>query len=188
MARIFISHIHEDQQAALYLATFLRTKLKVDPSDIFLSSNQQITLGSEWLQAIGKAFTQATIIIALFSQEAMNRQWVHFEAGGAFFAKNKFLIPLCIGGVRPVDLGKPYANIQGADLHEWTTSHYLVNTIAKKLRPEIKDLPIREFSREDEAVKVMIQGLDAWKLARAGSLGRRKGDPPPPLVESVGLE
>lgn len=179
MPKIFISHIHEDDLPARYLVEFLRKKLDVTPEDIFVSSNQQIDLGSEWLQTIGKAFTASTVVIALFSMEAAKRQWVHFEAGGAWFHRTKCLIPLCIGGVKPVELGKPYANIQGADLHEWTTAHYLVSTIAKALRPEIRHMPPREFTKDDEDVRKLLDRLDAWKASKAGTFGRRVGDPPP---------
>ncbi len=178
MPKIFISHIHEDDLPALYLVEFLQKKLDVRHEDIFVSSNQQIELGTEWLQTIGKAFTAASVVIALFSLEAASRQWVHFEAGGAWFHRNKCLIPLCIGGVKPVDLGKPYANIQGADLHEWTTAHYLISTVAKALRPEIRHLPPREFEKDDEDVRRLIDRLDAWKTVKAATITRRIGDPP----------
>src|ERR1700693_332275 len=52
MPRIFISHIHEDKQAADHLVAFLRVKLNVQPEDLFLSSNKTIQLGSQWLVAI----------------------------------------------------------------------------------------------------------------------------------------
>jgi len=161
--RIFISHIHEDDQAALYLVEFLRKKLEVRHDEIFVSSNQQIDLGSEWFQTIGKAFTSATVVIALFSGEALRRQWVHFEAGGAFFHGNKCLIPLCIGGLKPAELGKPYANIQGADLHDWTTAHYLVGTITRCLRPEARLMPLARFAEDDPDVRRLIAGLEQWK-------------------------
>jgi hypothetical protein len=165
--KIFISHIHEDEEAALHLVNFLLTKLEVRPEDIFLSSNQQIHLGSEWLHAIGRALSSASVVIALFSDVAMKRQWVHFEAGGAWFNKKKCLIPLCIGGMKPVQLGKPYSNIQGADLHDWTTAHYLINTIVKTLRPEIRQAPVREFDSEDPDVKNLMQNLETWRSSRS---------------------
>jgi hypothetical protein len=185
VAKIFISHIHEDQQAALYLSEFLHAKLETQPEDIFLSSNQQISLGSEWLQAIGRSMATATIIIALFSRESATRQWVHFEAGGAFFNKNKSLIPLCIGGIKPTELGKPYANIQGADLHEWNTAQYLIRTITKALRPELRLQASLQFEPEDAAVRKLIDRLDAWKRARTGTVSRRIGDAPPELATAV---
>jgi hypothetical protein len=168
--RIFISHVHEDDLPAQYLVEFLRKKLEMKWDDLFVSSNQHIDLGSEWLQSISYALTSATVVIALFSAEAMQRQWVHFEAGGAFFHANKFLIPLCIGGMKPVDLGKPYANLQGADLHDWRTAHHLVGTIAKVLRPEIRGTPPRQFDKEDEEVRQLIDNLNAWKASKAESV------------------
>ena len=166
MPKIFISHIHEDSVAAASLVEFLRKKLEVKHEDIFISSNQQIELGSDWMSAIADSFTRATVIIALFSAEAAQRQWVHFEAGGAWFHKNKYLIPLCIGGMKPAELGKPYANIQGADLHDKETAQYLVNTIARALRPEMRNLPPRRIAAEDKDVKRLIAGLDAWRESR----------------------
>jgi hypothetical protein len=164
--RIFISHVHEDDLPAQYLVDFLRKKLEVRWDDLFVSSNQHIDLGSEWLHTISQALTSATVVIALFSHDAMQRQWVHFEAGGAYFHNNKFLIPLCIGGMKPVDLGKPYANLQGADLHDWQTAHHLVNTIAKVLRPEVRSAAPRKFDKSDEDVRVLLAGLDAWRDAK----------------------
>lgn len=167
MPKIFISHIHEDSQAAAHLVEFLRKKLEVRSDEIFISSNQQIELGSDWMQAIGQSFAQATVIIALFSKEAAHRPWVHFEAGGAWFGQGKHLIPLCVGGMKPVDLGKPYANIQGADLHDAATAQYLVNTIARVLRPEMRSLPPRKLAADDKDVNRLMAGLEAWQAIRA---------------------
>lgn len=166
MPKIFISHIHEDSLAARSLVEFLRKKLEVRDQDIFISSNQQIELGSDWMQAISHSFNQATVVIALFSIEASQRQWVHFEAGGAWFQRNKYLIPLCIGGMKPAELGKPYANIQGADLHESATAQYLVNTVTRALRPDMRGMPPRQLPKDDKDVKRLMAGLDAWRATR----------------------
>ena len=166
MPRIFISHIHEDKLAAIHLVSFLRTKLRVPPEDLFLSSNRQIQLGSEWLATINATFRACTVIIALFSPEALRRPWVHFEAGGAFFSKGKLLIPVCIGGQNPCDLGRPYSNIQAADLHEWTSSHYLVTSIWKKLRPETLGLPELEYAEDDPDVRKLMAGLEEYRNER----------------------
>lgn len=170
MPKIFISHIHEDSLAAASLVEFLRKKLEVTHDDIFISSNQQIELGSDWMQAIAESFTRATVIIALFSAEAAQRQWVHFEAGGAWFHRNKYLIPLCIGGMKPAELGKPYANIQGADLHDKATAQYLVNTVARAIRPEMRALPPRLLQKDDKDVKRLMAGLEAWQQSRVQTM------------------
>jgi hypothetical protein len=162
MPRIFISHIHEDKVAAVHLVAFLRAKLKVPPEDLFLSSNQQIQLGREWLAAISSTFQACTVVIALFSPESMRRQWVHFEAGGAFFSRRKILLPICIGGLSPSELGRPYCNIQAADLHSWTTGHYLVTSIWKVLRPETAPLPELAYEENDPDVQRLLAGLQEW--------------------------
>jgi hypothetical protein len=169
MPKIFISHIHEDALAASHLVDFLRKKLEVRSDEIFISSNQQIELGSDWMRCIADSFTRATVVIALFSVEASRRQWVHFEAGGAWFYPDKYLIPLCIGGMKPGELGKPYANIQGADLHEPATAQYLVNTIAKALRPEMRELPARRLANDDRDVRRLIAGLNQWQETKSSS-------------------
>jgi hypothetical protein len=160
--RIFISHIHEDKTAAVHLVDFLRAKLHVQPEDLFLSSNQQIQLGREWLTAISSTFQACTVVIALFSPESMRRQWVHFEAGGAFFSRRKVLLPICIGGLDPSQLGRPYCNIQAADLHAWTTGHYLVTSIWKVLRPETGALPELAYTEDDPDVLRLQSGLQEW--------------------------
>lgn len=170
MPKIFISHIHEDELAAKYLLEFLRAKLEVREEDIFLSSNQQILLGTEWLQTIGKALGSATVVIGLFSSNAISRQWVHFESGGAWFNKKKCFIPLCIGGVKPTELGKPYSIIQGADLHDWSTAHYLISTIVRALRPEMRHLPLKNYGEDDADVQKMISSLEEWKQSKIQAL------------------
>jgi TIR domain len=163
MPKIFVSHIHEDTLVAHHLVEFLRKKLEVGHDDIFLSSNQQIELGTDWMHAISESFARATVVIALFSDAASRRQWVHFEAGGAWFSRGKHLIPLCIGGIKPAELGKPYANIQGADLHDRATAQYLVNTITRALRPGMRGMPPRQLGPEDKDVKRLMTGLAQWK-------------------------
>ena len=102
MCEIFISHIHEDAKAATAIGHFLRGKLNLGKTStsgnkVFLSANQfQVRVGDDWLQKIRSALNSAKVVIALFSDAALNRPWVHFEAGGAWFAEKK-LMPVCLG-------------------------------------------------------------------------------------------
>ena len=166
MPKIFISHIHEDKLAADALLAFLRVKLKVPPEDMFLSSNKSIQLGGEWLTLIASTFQACVVVVAMFSPEASRRNWVHFEAGGAFFSPNKSLIPLCIGGLDPCDLGRPYSNILTANLHEFATAEHLVTSIWKALHPETAELPSLEYMPDDPDVRKLLAGLDVWQTAR----------------------
>jgi hypothetical protein len=145
MCEIFISHIHEDEEAAKAISSFLNDKLNGSTIDrikgqtphkssirIFLSEDHyQIRLGDDWLEKIRSALNSAKIVIALFSKDALSRPWVHFEAGGAWFAKKK-LIPVCLGDLDPANLPKPYSNIQGCNLHNSGAAYYLYQSVHGK--------------------------------------------------------
>jgi hypothetical protein len=111
MPQIFISYIHEDEGVAQALRRLLEAKLR--NVDVFVASDE-LRLGHEWLSKIRAALKSARVILALFSPAAIQRPWVNFEAGGAWFSDDKTLVPICIGGLSPASLPKPYSNIQGA--------------------------------------------------------------------------
>jgi hypothetical protein len=156
MADIFISHIHEDARVAEALVTFLRSKFR-KRIDVFVST--EVLLGDDWLQTIRSALTPAKVVLAIFSPEAVHRPWVNFEAGGAWFAAEKVLIPLCIGNIDPTELPKPYSNIQGGHLGEDETLLYLVNVLWKILGVPGHPAP---FSGTDRAVADFLAELSFW--------------------------
>ena len=115
MPKIFISYIHEDEEVAQALRRFLEAKL---PDVGVFVANDQLRLGDEWLATIRAALKSAKVVLALFSRAAIERPWVNFEAGGAWFSDDKKLVPICIGRLSPANLPKPYSNIQGASLDD----------------------------------------------------------------------
>lgn len=174
MSDIFISHIHEDEIAANALCRFIRAKLRSQSPrehpfgsisasnrspEIFLSSTE-LTLGDEFLEKIRASLRASRVVIALFSPEAVKRPWVNFEAGGAWFAADKKLIPLCIGGLNPAQLPKPYSNIQGANLHDLGTPYYLIEALWKILA--ISALTPPPFPLNDSEVLELQQELERW--------------------------
>jgi hypothetical protein len=163
MARIFISHIHEDEIAANALQCFLASKLP-NGSEIFIST--QLQLGDEWLDKIRTALKAATVVIALMSPEAIKRPWINFEAGGAWFSDDKTLIPLCIGELNPANLPKPYSNIQGAHLEDRQNdvAWYIIQALWAILR--LPGMPPPAFSNTDEAVEALYIGIQNWRTVR----------------------
>jgi len=155
-ADIFISHIHEDLLAALGVNAFLRAKLPRD-TGIFLSSSQ-LQIGDEWLERIRRALRDARIIIALFSPQSITRPWVNFEAGGAWFSDDKILMPLCIGGIKPETLPKPYSNIQGADLTDGAAAGYIVSSIWRQLSLDGSPPMIMLDDQDLKDLQSMIEG------------------------------
>lgn len=104
----------------------------------------------------------AKLVIALFSPDAVGRPWVNFEAGGAWFSADKKLIPLCIGGLTPADLPKPYSNIQGADLEDEDTPYYLIQSLWKIL--PLEGLIPPPFRWNDEAARELKDKIESWEV------------------------
>jgi hypothetical protein len=131
-------------------------------------SSSQLQIGDEWLDKIRSSLTSAKIVIALFSPESVQRPWVNFEAGGAWFSQDKKLMPLCIGGLHPATLPKPYSNIQGTELDSDYAAYYLIQAIWNVLKlPGMTPPP---FSDKDEDVDDLVSSLgrlDAQKRALA---------------------
>src|SRR5258707_8032328 len=106
----------------------------------------------------------ARVVISLFSRESVERPWINFEAGGAYFAEGKILIPICIGDIRPELLPKPYSNIQGGHLTDFGTPYYLVSRIWNFFDlPKAIPLP---FRLDDGDVKRLLQSLADWEQLR----------------------
>jgi hypothetical protein len=161
MPNVFISYIHEDEIAAQALRTFLEAKLPTG-SAVF-SAGTQLRLGDDWLQKIRRALKSAKVVIALFSPESVERPWVNFEAGGAWFSDTKKLIPVCIGGLNPARLPKPYSNIQGIDLQDRESIRDFVEELWRILAPEQS---MRPFQQRDEDVRALYDALGSWGWRR----------------------
>jgi hypothetical protein len=177
MVDIFITHIHEDEIVARGLHRFLQAKLRGTSARVFLSSDPtQLRLGDDWLRKIQEALKSAKLVLAIFSEESVNRPWVNFEAGGAWFVEGKTLIPLCVGDIRPESLPKPYSNIQGAHLEEESSLWYLVQAIWDVFSwPGTSPPP---FSQDDEDVAQFNRDLEWWdSQRRAEKAAKRRSQP-----------
>jgi hypothetical protein len=123
----------------------------------------------------------ARVILALFSPAAVERPWVNFEAGGAWFSEDKILVPLCIGGLNPANLPKPYSNIQGASLDGELRSGawYIIQDLWQILKS--KKISPRPFLPDDRDVNALAVALNRWnetELARAAYKRRTGKDAP----------
>lgn len=127
-ARVFISFIHEEQDAAEVVQEFIEVVLRVKA---FVSCDKwAIFAGDVWLDHIKDAIDRATIVVLMLSRESVARPWVNFEAGAAW-NKGTAIIPVCFKNLTPGDLPKPYSSIQAVDLMR--DQYYLVTSIAHHL-------------------------------------------------------
>jgi|GEM_PF-1100132 hypothetical protein len=109
--KVFISHIHENEEVAKKLKKFLKSNFP-DEIEIFVSGDpHNIPAGQKWFDTIIDAVRQCNYMIILCSPKSVERKWIHFEAGAAAGLDRK-IIPLCFAGLSPGQLPSPLDQIQ----------------------------------------------------------------------------
>jgi hypothetical protein len=135
MADVFISFVHEDEQVAHAVQSFLRDQLGrvlgLGEVQVFLSSDEwQILAGENWLDRIFRELRESRVLVSLMSPTSVSRPWVNFEAGAAWVA-GKPVVPVCFGGQGRDQLPKPYSVLQAVSLPD--DGYYLMRSVAHHL-------------------------------------------------------
>ena len=145
---LFISHIHEELDAALALQRFITSQLGPARIEVFLASDpEQIRPGERWLERIRVELRKAKITVLFLSRASIQRPWVNFE-GGAAWIMGQVLIPVCTAGLTVHDLGRPYSDFEAIELRDDHGAHSLLSGIAKALRlPPVIPVPPRLVGR-----------------------------------------
>jgi HEAT repeat protein len=121
---VFLSHITEDKVLAGYLQARIRRDF-LKAIEVFVSSDGvSIEAGSDWLQSLHSALDRAKCVLVLCSPQSVTRPWVNFEVGAAWL-KGLPIMPLCHGGLEPVQLRPPFSLLQGGSLAKSETLHSL---------------------------------------------------------------
>lgn len=151
--RIFISHAEADKGIAVALKCLIRS-LFHERVDTFVSSDEEsIRLGEQWFEIITSALYQADSILILCSPESIQRPWVNFEFGGAYFLR-KSVIPICIKEMRFDDLPSPYNRFQGFTGTDYPRLILLLGEIAQRIGFRIPTIDI-----ENTDYHFVVRGL-----------------------------
>ena len=130
LARIFMSHIHEEDTVAAATQDLVETELTTATGkqcEVFrLADRHPVRAGEDWLDRIRKEIAQSSAVILMLSKESIRRPWVNFEAGAAWM-HGVPLICACYAGQKKGKLPKPYSNLQGLDLEK--DAYYLVQSV-----------------------------------------------------------
>ena len=119
IVHVFIPHIHEEAEIALAIERFLMDMVKLQPRDIFVSSEPGgILPGEDWLAQVRLALESAKIVIPLLTRQSFTRPWVNFETGAAWLANKKIIPAWCEEQVDWRSLPKPYVDWQIVHLPE----------------------------------------------------------------------
>ncbi len=141
---IFISHIHEDREIATCLKKFI-DEIFLGMFNIFVSSDgASIRSGDNWSSSIEKALRQAELVIAVITPDAVDRRWIFFECGGAYFS-NKSVIPVCCRKMQLSKLGTPLSWLQSIDGSDVSSVNNLISDIATKFDLRLPSMNVSEL-------------------------------------------
>lgn len=129
---IFISHIHEEIEIAIWLKELLNPAF-ASTLNIFISGDgKSIKPGDKWLPSITNALKNSVIEIVLCSPESIKRPWINFEAG-AGWVRDIPVIPLCHSGMSPSKLPRPLDELQAIRATDLQGLHNLLPIIVQSI-------------------------------------------------------
>jgi hypothetical protein len=180
MADIFLSFIHEEEEVASEVKSFISKVFDCQIAPFMSSDQESIYAGEDWMARIFGELTQAKILISMLSPVSMRRPWINFEAGAAW-AKDIIVIPVCFGGLTVSSLEKPYSSRQAVAIEDYDGSYYLVSSIAHHLKIDLPEKPIfsntvislsgftQEEKEKNDNCRAPYKYLNSWlKLNREG--------------------
>jgi hypothetical protein len=139
MADIFVSFIHEEEDAASELERFVRDVFD-NRVDSFMSSEGWIHAGDEWMRRVFDELDHAKVLISMLSPASVGRPWINFEAGAGWFGRKK-VIPALFCGLSISDLKQPLSSLQAVELENYAGISYLVSSIAFHLKIDPPNKP-----------------------------------------------
>ncbi len=146
--KIFISHI-ADEQAKIAAAKEFLEKTFGESIKIFAASTwDSVQPGDDWFKRIQDAITTSDVMLVFLSTESVNRPWILFETGAAWFSKKK-VIPICYEGMTPSSLPDPIRRLQAVDINATTPAEsfsLLAKAVQKSCNlPDPKPIDLEEL-------------------------------------------
>ncbi|MFH0958594.1 MAG: toll/interleukin-1 receptor domain-containing protein [Pseudomonadota bacterium] len=117
--RIFISHIADEQAEIAGAKEFLEKTFGQSIKIFAASSWESVQPGDDWFKRIEDAISSSDVMLVFLSTESVNRPWILFETGAAWFSKKK-VIPICYKGMIPSALPDPIRRLQAVDINAAT--------------------------------------------------------------------
>lgn len=95
MKKIFISHAEADNHLAIKLMDMLQSQFNLKRDNFFLTSDEELEIGSNWIEDIRIGMEEANIIMPLITPNFMESQFCLCELGAAW-VNEKALVPIII--------------------------------------------------------------------------------------------
>lgn len=189
---VFISYARSDKEAVKPLAKILQQ----EGLDVFW--DQDLIVGDDWREVIKKRLGAARCVVAVWSANSVNSDWVKWEAARGY--DRGILIPISIDGQAPA---RVFDEIQTEDFSNWDGSARDVRVgrlltgirgLIERTRPDrpvaepalvrsvvppaIDPLPVPKRSPGMDFGKLVLGGVAAVALVVAGVALMRSSDNP----------
>ena len=95
MTKIFISHSSNDAKLAISFMDMLQTQFNLQRSNFFLTSDDELKIGEDWIETIREGMDEASIVLPLITPAFLESQFCLCELGASWVNK-KGLFPVII--------------------------------------------------------------------------------------------
>jgi TIR domain len=95
LSKIFISHSSQDEKLARNLMDMLQTQFNLKREDFFLTSDEELEVGGNWIEEIRKGVEEAKIILPIITPNFIESQFCLCELGAAW-VNQKALVPIIV--------------------------------------------------------------------------------------------
>ncbi|WP_186320426.1 toll/interleukin-1 receptor domain-containing protein [Fictibacillus phosphorivorans] len=112
MSKIFISHSTADGDFATRLMDLLQNQFNLTRDNFFLTSDEELEVGDNWIEEIRKGMEDANIIMPIITNNFLDSQFCLCELGASWI-NQKALVPIIIP---PLD----YHALDGTPYRAWT--------------------------------------------------------------------
>jgi hypothetical protein len=152
--KLFLSHSAVDIDLAEYLE--LEARRSIPSIDVFRTTRVgQIQAGSEWFNIIAEQLRQADCFLILLTEASINRPWICFETGAAWFSKRP-IVPVLSGEFKAEMVPEPLRSLQLLSLG----SSEQASQVFRELGGELRD-PDEFVTRVRElALRGKLKALD----------------------------
>lgn len=95
MTMIFISHSTRDGELAIKLMDLLQTQFNLQRNNFFLTSDEELKIGEDWIESIRLGMDEANIVLPLITPNFLGSQFCLCELG-ATWINQKALVPIIL--------------------------------------------------------------------------------------------
>ena len=158
-SELFISHSVVDSPVAKQFVNLIESGIGIAPDNIFFTSNkgQGIKPGRDFKSSIHNSLDEATIVIALISENYYNSPFCMCELGGAWL-QAKELIPILIPPIRFIDMKAVLVGMQALKIGAPEDLDELRDEISERLNFKPLSTP-RWNEKRDEFLKILSKKL-----------------------------